>query len=339
MKKRSVGFVVVFTALAIGWALPAAGQSAENDPRDWTVPRTLDGQPDLQGIWDFRTITPMERPDEFADQAVLTAEEAATYRRETLRERDKDLRPADGIGVQQDVANAYNQFWWDYGDQLTDDRRTSLVVDPPNGRIPWQPAVLEERAARAAERTATRGTRITAGPEDRGLAERCILGFNSGPPMNPSAYNNNVQLLQTPDVVVILNEMVHNARVVPLDGRPHLPDGVSQWVGDSRGRWEGDTLVVETTNFIRETSFRGSSKNLHLVERFTRADADTLLYEFTVTDPAMWTQPWTAVVPMKASALPLFEYACHEGNYGMTNLLLGSRAQEKALASGATDSK
>ena len=157
--------------------------------------------------------------------------------------------------------------------------------------------------------------------------------------MNPSAYNNNVQLLQTPDVVVILNEMVHNARVVPLDGRPHLPDGVSQWVGDSRGRWEGDTLVVETTNFIRETSFRGSSKNLHLVERFTRADADTLLYEFMVTDPAMWTQPWTAVVPMKASALPLFEYACHEGNYGMTNLLLGSRAQEKALASGATDSK
>ncbi len=339
MQHRGVGFVVVVTALAIGWAMPAAAQSAETEPSNWTVPRTADGQPDLQGIWDFRTITPMERPQVFADQEVLTPEEAAAYRTETLARRDKDLRAEDGIGAQQDVANAYNQFWWDYGDQLTEDRRTSLIVDPPNGRIPWQPAILEERAARAAQRTATRGSRITAGPEDRGLAERCILGFNSGPPMNPSAYNNNVQLVQSPGFVVILNEMVHNARVVPLDGRPHLPDGVRQWVGDSRGHWEGDTLVVETTNFLRETSFRGSSRNLHLVERFTRASEDTLVYEFTVTDPEQWTQPWTAAIPMKRSEGPMFEYACHEGNYGMTNLLLGSRAEERELASGGADSQ
>ena len=337
MKIRGAGVVVVFAALAIGGALPAAGQSGE--PNDWTVPRTADGQPDLQGIWDFRTITPMERPSEFADLDVLTPEQAATFRNETLDRRDKDLRASDGIGAQQDVANAYNQFWWDYGDQLTEDRRTSLVVDPPNGRIPWLPAILDQRAERAARRTDTRGTRITAGPEDRGLAERCILGFNSGPPMNPSAYNNNVQVLQSPDFVVLLNEMVHNARVVPLDGRAHLPDDLRQWVGDARGHWDGDTLVVETTNFLRETSFRGSSRNLHLVERFTRADDDTLLYEFTVTDPEQWTQPWTAVVPMTKTEAPMFEYACHEGNYGMTNLLLGSRADEKALASGATDSR
>ena len=337
MKIKGAGVVVVFAALAIGGALPAAGQSGE--PNDWTVPRTADGQPDLQGIWDFRTITPMERPSEFADLDVLTPEQAAAFRNETLDRRDKDLRAEDGIGAQQDVANAYNQFWWDYGDQLTEDRRTSLVVDPPNGRIPWLPAILEERAERAARRTDTRGTRITAGPEDRGLAERCILGFNSGPPMNPSAYNNNVQVLQSPDFVVLLNEMVHNARVVPLDGRAHLPDDLRQWVGDARGHWDGDTLVVETTNFLRETSFRGSSRNLHLVERFTRADDDTLLYEFTVTDPEQWTQPWTAVVPMTKTEAPMFEYACHEGNYGMTNLLLGSRADEKVLASGATDSR
>ena len=222
MSNRSVAAAMVLMV-----PLAAAGQAQP----EWTAPRTSDGQPDLRGIWDFRTITPLERPGDLAGKEVLTAEEAAAFREETLGARDKDQRASDGIGAQQDVANAYNQFWWDYGDSLTEDRRTSLIVDPPDGRIPWQPAVLKERAERAATRTATRGQRITAGPEDRGLSERCILGFNSGPPMNPSAYNNNVQLLQTPDFVVILNEMVHNARVVPLDGRPHLPDHFRQWVG------------------------------------------------------------------------------------------------------------
>ena len=237
------------------------------------------GDPDLQGVWDFRTLTPLERPEALADKAFLT-----------------------------------------------EDRRTSLIVDPPDGRIPWTP----ERQNSMAELFAQYFGRVPEGPEDRALAERCILGFNSGPPMLPSAYNNNVQLFQTPDHVVIVNEMVHNARIVPLAGQSALTSDVRQWVGDSRGRWEDGTLVVETTNFLGTTSFIGSSEHLRLVERFTRVDADTLLYEFTVEDPKTWTQPWTAAVPMRKTDGPMFEYACHEGNYGMTNLLAGARAQERA---------
>ena len=314
-------------AIVLMVPLAAAGQAS---PEGWDVPRTADGQPDLQGIWDFRTITPMERPSELAGKEILTREEAAQYERETLDARDKDLRASDGISTNRDVANAYNQFWWDYGDRLTEDRRTSLIVDPQDGRIPWTPTALQARQERAAARAAIPGGRITPGPEDRGLSERCILGFNSGPPMVPSAYNNNFQLLQTPGMVVIVNEMVHNARLVPMDDRPHLAKDVRQWVGDSRGHWEGDTLVVETTNFLRGTSFGGSSENLHLIERFRRVDADTLLYEFTVEDPKTWTTPWTAAIPMTKTESPMFEYACHEGNYGMTNLLAGSRVQERA---------
>ena len=179
-------------------------------------------------------------------------------------------------------------------------------------------------------------SRVPEGPEDRGLSERCILGFNSGPPMLPSAYNNNVQLFQTPDYVVILNEMVHRARIVPLADQSSLAAGVRQWGGDSRGRWEDGTLVVETTHFLGTTSFVGSSEHLRLVERLTRVDADTLLYEFTVEDPKTWTRPWTAAVPMQKTDGPIFEYACHEGNYGMTNLLAGARVEEKAAAQAAT---
>lgn len=328
---------VVVAAIVLMAPLAAAGQAS---PEGGSVPRTADGQPDLQGIWDFRTITPMERPSELADKEVLTREEAAQFEQETLSARDKDLRASDGISTNRDVANAYNQFWWDYGDRLTVDRRTSLIVNPGDGRIPWTPTALQARQESAATRAATPGGRITPGPEDRGLSERCILGFNSGPPMVPSAYNNNFQLLQTPGMVVIVNEMVHNARIVPLDARPHLAQDLRQWVGDSRGRWEGDTLVVETTNFLRETSFGGSSNNLHLVERFTRVDAETLLYEFTVEDPTTWTTPWTAAIPMTKTESPMFEYACHEGNYGMTNLLAGSRAQDRAaIASQGPDSR
>ena len=334
----AAGLAVIGVALA--GTLPAFAQTDPSRTDQQTVPRTADGRPSLQGIWDFRTITPMERPSELAGKEVLTLEEAAQYEQQTLSARDKDLRASDGISTNRDVANAYNQFWWDYGDRLTEDRRTSLIVDPPDGRIPWTPTALEDRQARAAARAAEPGGRITPGPEDRGLAERCILGFNSGPPMVPSAYNNNFQLVQTPDTVVIVNEMVHNARIVPMDGRPHLSEEVRQWVGDSRGRWEGDTLVVETTNFLRDTSFRGSSEHLHLVERFTRVDTDTLLYEFTVEDERAWTRPWTAAVPMTKTDGPMFEYACHEGNYGMTNLLAGSRVQERDAASGQlTESK
>jgi hypothetical protein len=184
-----------------------------------------------------------------------------------------------------------------------------------------------------AEAYAARLQRPADGPEDRYLAERCILGFNAGPPMIPSAYNNNVQIFQNPGYVVLLNEMVHDARIIPLDGRPHLPPHIRQWKGDSRGHWEGNTLVVETTNFRDESNFRqASGPTYHLVERFTRVDAATLLYEFTVNDPKIWTRPWTAAVPMAKTELPIYEYACHEGNYGMFNLLAGARAEERKAA-------
>ena len=289
--------------------------------------RTAWGAPDLQGVWDFRTLTPLERPATLADKEFLTAEEAAAFEAQTLDARNADRR--DGaerpFGIGSDVERAYNQFWWDYGTAINDDRRTSLIVDPPTGTIPYTDA----GRTRANRFFSVLFGNVAAGPEDRALAERCILGFNSGPPMLPSAYNNNVQLFQTPDTVVILNEMVHNARIIPLNGRPHLDPTIRQWTGDSRGRWEDDTLVVETTNFLGETSFAASTSSLLLVERFRRASDTVLIYEFTVKDAAMWTQPWTAAVPMTRSKLPMFEYGCHEGNYGMTNLLSGARAEER----------
>ncbi len=306
---------IVLVALA---PVPVAAQSEH---------RTSWGDPDLQGVWDFRTLTPLERPAELADKEFLTAEEAAAFEAQTLEARDADRR--DGadkpFGIGSDVERAYNQFWWDYGTNVTEDKRTSLIIDPADGTIPYTPAGRE----RAGEFFSVLFGNVAAGPEDRALGERCILGFNSGPPMLPSAYNNNVQLFQTPDTVVILNEMVHNARIVPLNGPPHIPADMRQWVGDSRGRWEGETLVVETTNFLGETGFVASGASLRLVERFTRADDDSLVYEFTVEDPTVWTRPWTAAVPMTKSDLTLFEYACHEGNYGMTNLLAGARVEEK----------
>ena len=306
--------------------------------QDGSAPRTPWGAPDLGGVWDFRTLTPLERPVALKDKAVLTAEEAAAFTQQSIDARNADRR--DG-GARRDVERAYNDFWWDYGNSLTGDNRTSLIVDPPDGRVPTMTAEAQERAKamRAAGRRPVRARVVIGspayGPEDVGLSERCLLGFNSGPPMLPSAYNNNVQLFQTPDHVVIVNEMIHEVRVVPLDGRPPLPEGMRQWMGDSRGRWDGDTLVVESGNYTDKTGsfyaivgMYGSGTTLHLVERFTRVDADTLLYEFTVDDPATFTGPFTAAIPMKRSDLPMFEYACHEGNYGMTNLLAGARALE-----------
>jgi len=331
MRAPSIAVWVSLVVVAGLVGVPAAAQAQAPDNR--APLRTAWGDPDLQGIWDFRTLTPLERPTELAGKEVLTDVEAAAFERATLEARNADRR--DGAdrpaGIGSDVERAYNQFWWDYGNRINEDRRTSLIVDPPDGRIPYTPEG-RQRAARFFEDFFGK---VAAGPEDRPLQERCILGFNSGPPMLPSAYNNNMQLLQTRDHVVIFNEMVHNARIVPLDGRPHLPSDLRQWVGDSRGRWEGDTLVVETKNFLRETSFSGSSAKMRLVERFRRVDADTLLYEFTVEDPTTWTRPWTAVVPMRPSEGLIFEYACHEGNYGMMNLLAGARALEKAAEDAA----
>ena len=294
--------------------------------------RTPDGQPDLQGVWNFSTATPMERPEDLAGQDTLTPEEAAVWEQRLAEQRAANESELEDAPLGARLGYSV-RVWFEHGHTLSE-QRTSLVIDPPNGRIP---AVRPEVAARAELRSLLRG-RHAHGPEDRGASERCLLGFNSGPPMTPSAYNNNVQLFQTADHVVILNEMVHNARIVPLDGRPHLPAHLKQWVGDSRASWDGDTLVIETRNFLGETSLRGSSANLRLVERFRRAGPDTLVYEFTVNDPTSWTRPWTAQVLMSRTAEPLYEYACHEGNYSMPSSLSGARAMEAREAAAGDDS-
>ncbi len=316
--------------------------------------RTPDGQPDLQGVWDFRTMTPLQRPED-QESAVLTEEEAAaaeaaaSARRAALLEPSEvrtELLPAGGTGAERGRrVGGYNDFWLDYGTNIIGDRRTSLIVDPPDGRLPpLTPegerlrqigSLAEDLPIDSPVRVRSAGTGADH-PEDRGLAERCLLGFNSGPPMMPSGYNNNMQLFQTPDHVVILNEMVHDARIIPLDGRPHLPESVRQWMGDSRGRWEGETLVIETTNLSELTgSFDpsamqaiGTGLTVTLTERFRRVDADTLLYEYTVDDPTIFTRPFTVAVPMRRNDEPVFEYACHEGNYGLLNILSGARAAE-----------
>jgi hypothetical protein len=322
-------------------SVPAVTQTTVPDrsgaPRKRAAPRTADGQPDLQGVWDFGTLTPLERPAALGDKQVFSDAEAAAFEREENQRQNRDLiDPAKGgLNYPPGGVVPYNEFWYERGNTISASKRTSLIVDPADGRLP--PMTADGRKAAelraAAERNDQLGRPLADSYTDRTLADRCLLGFNSGPPMTPGAYNNNVQIVQTADHVVILNEMVHDARIVPLDGRAHLRPGLRQWKGDSRARWNGDTLVVETINFRRETSLRGSTADTHLVERFTRVDPDTLLYEFTVTDPATWTRPWTAAVVMKRSEGPLFEYACHEGNYAMFNILRGARAAEGAALS------
>ena len=332
MRHQCVSTVIAVAVVVCLAPLPAVGQAPSRGPDVATPPRLPDGRPDLQGIWDFRTITPLERPSNLADQEFLTAEEAAEFEEQQAAQRNADRR--DG-GAAQDVERAYNDFWWDYGSNVVGDRRTSLVVDPPDGRIPSRTEAVQER--QRASREAQRGRGPSDSWVDRSLWERCIVGFNSGPPMFPSAYNNNFQLFQTSDHVVILNEMVHAARVVPLHGGQRVSEALRQWMGQSRGHWEGDTLVVDTTNFTAASItpyIQGSGEAMHLVERFTRIDADTLLYEFTVDDPTTWTSSWTVSLPMRRSDGPIYEYACHEGNYGMTNLLGGARVEEQAASDG-----
>jgi hypothetical protein len=317
------------SAQSTGGQPPAAANRAPEAKKSASL-RTSWGVPDLQGTWDFRTVTPMERPPELAGKATLTAQEAADYERRINEQRNADAhhdttarRTINGTDETEDVALAYNQFWWDRGTKVIGTRRTSLIVDPPDGRIPpLTPEAQKRLAADDAKRE-----RIAEGPEDRSVGERCILGFNSGPPMAPGGYNQNVQIIQHRDYVVLLNEMVHNARIIPLDGRPRV--NVPQWVGESRAHFEGDTLVIDTKNFYQTTSLRGSSPNLHLTERIKRLDADSLMYQFTVDDPTTWTKPWTAEVPMVKSEGLIYEYACHEGNYGMLGILSGARAMEK----------
>jgi hypothetical protein len=305
--------VAMWTAAA-ALAAPLSAQSPARAP---------DGHPDLQGTWNFSSLTPLERPAQFAGKAVLTDAEAAEFVRQTLERNDADRRRDT---PEADVAQAYNNAWYDRGTKVVSTKRSSLIIDPPDGRIPALTA--SGQAIAAARADARRGRGPADGPEDRSLPERCLL-FNAGPPLLPGPYNNNLQIVQTREYVVIANEMIHDVRIVPLDGRPHLPAAIRRWQGDPRGHWEGDTLIVDTTNFSDRTSVRGSSAQLHLVERFRRIDAKTLDYQFTVDDPGVFSRPWTVSLPMTASDGRIYEYACHEGNYAMTGILRGARAEEK----------
>jgi hypothetical protein len=309
--------------LAIAICVMAPG-ALGGQTRTRTVPRTPDGHPDLQGIWDYRSATPLERPKQFADKEFMTAEEVAAYEQRALEREDG--RPPDDPRTEQSVHPAW---WLDYGKTVVKTRRTSLIVDPPDGKIPPQTAEGRQRAAARREAAQTHGPADSY--ENRGLFERCITrGAPDG--MLPGPYNNNLQIYQPPGYVVLFTEMIHDARIIPLDGRPHTSAAVRQWMGDSRGHWEGDTLVVDTINFTDKTNFRGSGANLHLVERFTRLDADTLEYRFTVDDPRTWTRPWTVAYPMAKTQGPVYEYACHEGNYGLMDILSGARAEERKAA-------
>ena len=329
MSHRCLAAVLTVIAITALSAIPVAAQ---------TAPRTAWGQPDLQGIWDFRTITPMQRPEDVADKEFLTTEEAANLEQETADRNENLLHRAaerttatNQVDFREDGSPGfYNNFWLDGGTRSTG--RTSLIVDPPNGRMPS----LTPQAERLADAgRASQAAHPADSYLDRSTSDRCMVGFNAGPPITPLAYNQNMQLFQTPDHVVMVTEMVHTARVVPLDGRPALHDGIRQWSGDSRGHWEGDTLIIETANFNSERRWRGSTKTMTLVERLTRIDADTLEYTFTVTDPRTWMTPWTASIPMQRTDVPMFEYACHEGNYSMEGILAGARADERAAAQAA----
>ena len=325
-----VSAAAVVVAVVLLSAAPVAAQ---------TGPRTAWGGPDLQGIWDFRTITPLQRPEERGDQAFLTEEEAANLEQEVVARNQELLeRPAERTEAADQVDRRadgspgfYNNFWLDVGTSTVGTRRTSLVIDPPNGRLP-------EMSPEGRERTSARREYLREHPadswHDRTPFDRCILGFNAGPPITPAGYNQNLQVFQTPDHVVLVTEMVHTVRVVPLDGRPVLDQDIRQWSGDSRAHWDGDTLVIETRNFNDERRWRGTTRNMMLVERLTRIDEDTLQYEYTVTDPETWVSPWTASIPMRLAEQPMFEYACHEGNYSMPGILGGHRAEEAEAAAG-----
>ena len=320
MKHRILSSVTTLVFFLAPMMMPA--QTAKT----WAVPRTPDGHPDFQGTWNTSTLTPLERPAEFADKPSLTVQEAREYEARLLKEGNRDRR--DG-GVDADLGRAYNEFWYDRGAHIVQTRRTSLIIDPPDGKLPALTPEAQKRQTALAE---YRRQHPGDGPEDYSLANRCILWASGGPPMMPGPYNNNYQIVQSPGTVTILVEMIHDARIISTDNRPHLPSTVRQWMGDSRGHWQGDTLVVETSNFTNKTAFRGASENMHLIERFTRTDANTIMYEFTVTDPSSFTKPWTVQIPMKKSTEPVLEYACHEGNYAMEGMLGGLRAEEKAAA-------
>jgi hypothetical protein len=331
------------SSAAFAVALASVAFTAVDGQAPWKMPRTPDGHPDLQGTWTNVTITPVERPKDYSNLVLSETEAAQLEKRmadriERLSEPSNPNRPAppkggDGSTGPAGNVGGYNYFWIDAGTRVAvvnGERRSSLIVEPTDGRIP---ALTPEAQQRSAERTAAirqRGGEYDH-PEFRPLAERCLLSFgsSSGPPMLPNYfYNNNYQIVQTRDHVMILVEMVHDARIIRMNAKDHLPKHIRPWMGDSIGRWEGDTLVVETTNFPPQQVFRAASENLKVIERFTRADADTILYKFTIDDPTTFTKQWSGEVPFEATDEPIYEYACHEGNYALSNVLSGERDRE-----------
>jgi hypothetical protein len=305
-------------------AQSASPSNPKPAPGKW---RTAWGDPDLQGSWSNATTTPLQRPAKFAGREFLTPEEKAALDRET--DIGTDRRNENKV---QDVNEAYNRFWWDRG---YSDGRTSLIFDPPDGKIPALTPEGQKRRA-AFRRTEGFGEDSAAGRADswldRSQYERCII--RAPLPRVPSGYDNNYQIVQTPGYVAIIQEQMHETRLIPLDGRAHLDKSVRQWLGDSRGHWEGDTLVVETTNFSDRTDFEGSGPNMRLVERWTRVADDHIDYRFTVEDPTTWTRPWSAAIGWNKIGL-LYEYACHEGNYGLQGILEGGRAADAEAAAKA----
>ena len=340
ISRRNIVVYFVVTAVTIT-PLFAAAQSSTWVRLPW-------GDPDLQGIWDYRTITPLQRPGDQADKEFLTEEEAASLEQEILDRNARLLTRASEVTSASDQVDRredgtpgfYNNFWLDRGTTAVGTRRTSLVVDPPDGRLPQLTPEAQRGADSAeAQRVAEvrRGARPAQSWTDLDAGDRCIQHAKAGPPISVGGYNNNVQVFQAPGYVALLNEQNHDVRIIPLDGRPHVESQISQWMGDSRGRWEGETLVVETIQFNGKHDQIGrpllsTGENLSLVERFTRTDSDVLLYEFTVTDPTIWVSPWTVELPMKRNPDLIYEFACHEGNYGLYNIMAGSRTEELAAA-------
>ena len=359
LRRLLVTAAALAIVIGVGFWAPelAAGQSgASTFQTPW-------GAPDLQGIWANDVSTPLQRPSRFAGKAELTDEELAAYTEERQQSRENRDRRDNAEGAVTDVGRAYNAYWFPVPGEAI--KHTSLIVDPPDGRIPaFTPEALERFTAWASTKGRTGSAASPAGraegivdgteggvdgrgqradhPEDRRLSERCLF-WGTGLPRLPGGYNNHFQIFQSPGYVVVNIEMIHDARIIPLDGRPHRSPKVGQWVGDSRGHWEGNTLVVDTTNFSDRTHFFGSFEGRHVVERFTRVDDNTINYEFTVEDPQTWTAPWSVAYPLTSlqsrvggvdgmTEAEVYEYACHEGNYGLTGQLAGSRAVEKAAA-------
>jgi hypothetical protein len=318
MSHRTVAFMLI--------ALLGTTLAAAQAPKKWTAPRTPDGQPDLQGFWTNSSYSPLERPKNVTKE-FYSKEEALELEKKAAEQETEQTVP----GTVADVHYDFTQFALDRNQSAhAVNLRTSLIIDPADGRLPPLTADGEKRAADRAEAAKLVGRWDSA--QSNELDDRCMIFVGAGPPMLPAGYNSNYQIVQAPGYVMILFEQNHDVRVIPLDGRPHIPRNMRQWTGDSRGRWDGNTLVVETTNFNGKNPLRGSSENLRVVERFTRLDADTIDYKFTVEDESTWTRPWTAALPLKKTVGPLFEHACHEGNYGLYNTLVGARLEEKKAA-------